>query len=63
LGRKGLPPEKIGEVVYRALTARKPKVRYTVTPDRLQNLIVNTFPKRMVDSMMAGRLGLKKANN
>jgi NAD(P)-dependent dehydrogenase (short-subunit alcohol dehydrogenase family) len=58
-GRKGFPPEKIGEAVYVALTARKPKVRYTVTPDPLQNLVVTTLPKRMVDRMIAGRLGLK----
>lgn len=58
LGRKGFPPEKIGEAVYRALTARKPKVRHTVTPDPIQNLMVNTLPKRVVDNMIAGRLGL-----
>jgi NAD(P)-dependent dehydrogenase (short-subunit alcohol dehydrogenase family) len=58
LGRKGFPPEKIGEAVYRALTATKPRVHYTVTPDRIQNLMVNTLPTRMVDRMIAGRLGL-----
>ena len=63
LGRKGFPPEKIGEAVYRALTARKPKVRHTVTPDPIQNLMVNTLPKRVVDNMIAGRLGLRKAND
>lgn len=62
LGRKGLPPEKIGETVFRALTARKPKVRYTVTREPIQNLMVNTLPKRMVDNVIAGRLGLKRAN-
>ena len=59
LGRKGFPPEKIGAAVYRALTARRPKVRCTVTPDPLQNLMVGTLPKRLVDRMIAGRLGLK----
>jgi NAD(P)-dependent dehydrogenase (short-subunit alcohol dehydrogenase family) len=58
LGRKGFPPEKIGEAVYRALTVRKPRVRYTVTPDLIQELMVNTLPKRMVDKLIAGRLGL-----
>jgi hypothetical protein len=58
LGRKGFPPEKIGEAVYRALTVRKPKVRYTVTPDLIQELMVNRLPKRMVDKLIAGRLGL-----
>ncbi len=58
-GRKGFPPEKIGETVHTALTARRPKVRYTVTPDPIQNLMVHTLPKRMVDRLIAGRLGLK----
>jgi NAD(P)-dependent dehydrogenase (short-subunit alcohol dehydrogenase family) len=62
LGRKGFPPEKIGEAVHRALTVRKPKVRYTVTPDPIQELMVNTLPKRMVDNIIAGRLGLKQNN-
>jgi NAD(P)-dependent dehydrogenase (short-subunit alcohol dehydrogenase family) len=60
LGRKGFPPEKIGEAVYTALTAKKPKVRYTVTPDRMQNFMVTTLPKRMVDNFIAKQLGLKK---
>src|ERR1041385_8890571 len=59
-GRKGFPPEKIGQTVCVELTARKPKVRYTVTPDPLQNLMVHTLPKRMVDRMIAKRLGLNR---
>ncbi len=57
-GRKGLRPERLGRAVWRALTAAKPKTRYVVTPDPFQNWIVNTLPKRMVDRMIAGRLGL-----
>jgi NAD(P)-dependent dehydrogenase (short-subunit alcohol dehydrogenase family) len=60
LGRKGFPPEKIGETVYRALSAKKPKARYTVTPDVMQNIMVNTLPKRIVDRNVAGRLGLTR---
>lgn len=59
-GRKGFPPERIGQAVWRALTLRKPKVHYTVTPDPFQNWMVTTLPKRMVDNIIAGRLGLKK---
>jgi NAD(P)-dependent dehydrogenase (short-subunit alcohol dehydrogenase family) len=59
-GRKGFPPEKIGKAVWRALTLRKPKVHYTVTPDPFQNWMVTTLPKRMVDNIIAGRLGLKR---
>jgi NAD(P)-dependent dehydrogenase (short-subunit alcohol dehydrogenase family) len=58
-GRKGLPPEKLGEVVKTALTVSKPKTRYTVTPDPFQNIMVNTLPKRMVDNIIARQVGLK----
>ena len=59
-GRKGLKPEKLGRAVWRALTIANPKTRYTVTPDRMQNFMVNTLPKRMVDRTIAGRLGLTR---
>ena len=58
-GRKGLPPERIGEAVKTALTAARPKTRYTVTPDPLQNRMALTLPKRVVDNIIARRLGLK----
>jgi NAD(P)-dependent dehydrogenase (short-subunit alcohol dehydrogenase family) len=60
LGRKGFAPERLGEVVHTALTTAKPKTRYTVTPDRLQNFLMLNLPKRMVDNLIAGQLGLKK---
>lgn len=60
-GPKGLKPERLGRTILKALTARKPKVRYTVTPDPVQNFLVNVLPKRMVDRMIAGRLGLLPA--
>jgi NAD(P)-dependent dehydrogenase (short-subunit alcohol dehydrogenase family) len=58
-GRKGLPPERIGAAVRTALTASKPRTRYTVTPTPIQNLLVNTLPKRIVDKMIARRVGLR----
>jgi NAD(P)-dependent dehydrogenase (short-subunit alcohol dehydrogenase family) len=58
-GKKGFPPEKLGETVKTALTAPKPRTRYTVTPEPLQELAVHTLPKRMVDNLIARRLGLK----
>ena len=59
IGRKGLKPEVLGEAVWKALTVAKPKTRYVVTPDRIEHFMVNRLPKRMVDNMIAGRLGLK----
>lgn len=60
-GPKGLKPEQLGALIHTALTTAKPKTRYTATPDPFQNFLVNTLPKRMVDNMVAGRLGLKKS--
>src|SRR6201991_2047181 len=54
----GLPPEKIAEVVYDALTLPKPKVRYQIAPDPLRHLIGAYLPKRMVDKIIAKRVGL-----
>jgi NAD(P)-dependent dehydrogenase (short-subunit alcohol dehydrogenase family) len=58
LAKQGLPPERLGEAVLHALTAPRPKVRYTVTPQPFQDFLVRTLPKRVVDRMIGGRLGL-----
>src|ERR1700759_182325 len=54
----GLPPEKIADVVYDALTLPKPKVRYQIAPDPMRHLITAVLPKRMVDKIIAKRVGL-----
>jgi NAD(P)-dependent dehydrogenase (short-subunit alcohol dehydrogenase family) len=56
--KKGLPPERIGEAVLRALTAPKPKVRYAVSPQPVLDFMLRTLPKRLVDRLIAGQLGL-----
>ncbi|MBP6545786.1 MAG: SDR family NAD(P)-dependent oxidoreductase [Phenylobacterium sp.] len=57
-GAGGLAPEAIGEAVARALTTAKPKVRYTVAPNPLTTFMMANLPRRMVDNMVAKRLGL-----
>jgi NAD(P)-dependent dehydrogenase (short-subunit alcohol dehydrogenase family) len=57
IGRKGLPPEKIGRAVAHALTTSCPKTRYVVTPDPLQHFMVNHLPKRVVDRLIARQVG------
>jgi NAD(P)-dependent dehydrogenase (short-subunit alcohol dehydrogenase family) len=54
----GLPPEKIAEVVFDALTLSNPKVRYQVTPDPMRHIMTAVLPKRTVDKIIAKRLGL-----
>jgi NAD(P)-dependent dehydrogenase (short-subunit alcohol dehydrogenase family) len=59
-GRKGYPPEKVGEVVRDALTASKPRVRYAVVPGNfLSRLIPVLLPKRVLDRIIARNLGFK----
>ncbi len=62
-GKKGFPPEKLGRAVWKALSTSNPKTRYAVVPGRLMNwTLPGLLPKRTVDGMIAGRLGLKKGD-
>jgi NAD(P)-dependent dehydrogenase (short-subunit alcohol dehydrogenase family) len=58
LGEIGLPPEKIAGRIAEALTSASPKVRYSITPDPMRHLMTAILPKRMVDRIIAKRLGL-----
>jgi NAD(P)-dependent dehydrogenase (short-subunit alcohol dehydrogenase family) len=58
LSEIGLPPEKIAEGIFEALTSHHPKVRYSITPDPMRHLITAILPKRRVDRIIAKRLGL-----
>jgi NAD(P)-dependent dehydrogenase (short-subunit alcohol dehydrogenase family) len=53
-----LPPERIAERIFEALTSPSPKVRYQIAPDPMRQFILNRLPKRMVDRMIARRLDL-----
>ncbi len=60
-GRKGYPPEKVGEVVLHALTTPRPRVRYAVIPgSSLSRIVQMILPKRMVDKIIARNLGFKR---
>src|SRR6202035_1005358 len=58
LGETALPAEKIAETVAGALTSAHPKVRYQITPDPMRHLITGMLPKRIVERIIARRLGL-----
>ena len=59
-GKKGLPPEKVGEVVWQALTSPNPRVRYAVVGRGfLRRLIQGLLPKRVIDRIVAKNLGFK----
>jgi hypothetical protein len=60
-GREGLPAEKLGELILKALTTPNPKVRYSAVKGRLaEKLVMNFASKRTLDKMIAGMLGLKR---
>lgn len=58
LGDNGLPPERVAEVIFGALTLASPRVRYQIAPNPMQQFMINVLPKRMVDRIIARRLGL-----
>jgi hypothetical protein len=60
LGRKGFPPEKLGEAVATALTTSRPKTRYQVSPQPFLDFLQVALPKRLVDRVVARQVGLKK---
>jgi NAD(P)-dependent dehydrogenase (short-subunit alcohol dehydrogenase family) len=60
IGKQGYPPEKVGEVVLRALTTSRPRVRYAVVPNAFSSwFIPMLLPKRLVDVIIARRLGFR----
>jgi NAD(P)-dependent dehydrogenase (short-subunit alcohol dehydrogenase family) len=62
-GRRGFPPERIGETILLALTTRSPRVRYAVVPHPFRNWIIPTaLPRRLADTVLARSLGLIRRN-
>ncbi|HEY1337022.1 MAG TPA: SDR family NAD(P)-dependent oxidoreductase [Bryobacteraceae bacterium] len=60
-GRHGLPPERVGELARHALTAARPKTRYTITPGKFQNWTVpRLLPPRLLDRIIAKAVGLRR---
>jgi NAD(P)-dependent dehydrogenase (short-subunit alcohol dehydrogenase family) len=58
-GRSGLPAEAVGEVVWTALTARRPRTYYPVIGRKLLNWTIPlSLPARLLDRLIAKRLGL-----
>lgn len=58
-GRQGLPPERVGEVVFQALTVARPRVRYAVVRRPfLDDVLPRLMPKRRLDRLIAKQLGL-----
>lgn len=54
----GTPPEKVAEVIFRALTIQHPKTRYLVGPDaQFVGAVIVRLPDRIRDRLLASRGG------
>jgi NAD(P)-dependent dehydrogenase (short-subunit alcohol dehydrogenase family) len=59
-GRKGYPPERVGEAILHALTVPKPRVRYVVVRQRFRNwTLPRLLPRRFADRIIARALGFR----
>ena len=59
-GRNGLPVEKVSEVILKALTTDKPRVRYRITPQPFRSWLMSLLPKRFMGNLIAKNLRLLK---
>jgi NAD(P)-dependent dehydrogenase (short-subunit alcohol dehydrogenase family) len=58
-GKAGYPPERVGAVVWRALSRARPRVRYAVVPHVLRGWIIpRLLPKRVIDRIIGRSTGL-----
>jgi NAD(P)-dependent dehydrogenase (short-subunit alcohol dehydrogenase family) len=57
LGREGLPPEAVAEVVGKAVTTRRPRARYVIGRDaKVQATAARLLPDAAMDALIRGRL-------
>jgi NAD(P)-dependent dehydrogenase (short-subunit alcohol dehydrogenase family) len=55
----GIPVERVGALIWHALTARSPRARYAPTPGPLLSWMIARLPKRLLDQLAAGQMGLR----
>jgi len=58
-GQTGIPPEDVGALVLRVLTAKTPKTRYAILKNKFMLwTLPQILPKRMVDRIVAKRFNM-----
>lgn len=58
VGEEGLPPEDVGALAHKILTAEKPKTRYAILNNKFVNwTLPRLMPRRLVDKAVAKRFG------
>ena len=60
VAREGLAPDSVARVVLAALKARRPRARYAVSRSPMQDRLMRMMPTRLLDRIVAGRLGLNR---
>lgn len=55
---RGLPAERVARLVLKALTARRPRVRYVIGRDPMNELLLRILPKRLFDQLITRKLRL-----
>jgi NAD(P)-dependent dehydrogenase (short-subunit alcohol dehydrogenase family) len=58
LAEEGLPASDVGDLVWRVLSLRAPRIRYAIMRNPMSQLAPAMLPKRFVDKAIAKRLGL-----
>ncbi|MEA3148071.1 MAG: hypothetical protein QOI53_3693, partial [Verrucomicrobiota bacterium] len=60
-GATGFPASVIGNTVFQALTAKNPKLCYTVVPNGLKNWIIpHLIPRRTLDKLIARFMAINR---
>ncbi|TFG04628.1 MAG: SDR family oxidoreductase [Promethearchaeota archaeon] len=59
---KGMNPIKVAEAIHKALTQKKPKLRYLIAPDRFRNFLLRHLPDSWIDNMIKKELQKFKAD-
>ncbi|MGB6299149.1 MAG: SDR family NAD(P)-dependent oxidoreductase, partial [Rivularia sp. (in: cyanobacteria)] len=58
-GRSGYQAEAVGNLILKALTTAKPRVRYPIVPNHFFDwTIARLLPKRVIDNILAKQFGL-----
>lgn len=58
MGRRGLPASRVADAVWHAMTAKSPKLRYEVIPNKFREYTLpRLLPRRMVDRFFGKMIG------
>ena len=60
---RGIPAVEVAKVVHKALTKKKPKLRYVITADKLRIFMIKHFPASWVDRFIKKELEKLKAED